>query len=77
MSASETCPYYSLSPELVEEIALLVYLRARDISSLALSCKHFHSIVAGSLDPPALLSVSAFRLHNLGGRLPGVTTNTQ
>ncbi len=36
-----------LSPELVEEIAL--YLRARDISSLALSCKRFHSVVAGSL----------------------------
>jgi len=37
----------SLSPELIEEIAL--YLRARDISSLALSSTRFHDIVNGSL----------------------------
>jgi hypothetical protein len=37
----------SLSPELIEEIAL--YLRARDISSLTLSCRRFHNIVHGSL----------------------------
>src|SRR6266576_949939 len=37
----------SLSPELIEGIALC--LRARDISSLALSCKRFHDIIAGSL----------------------------
>ena len=37
----------SLSPELIEQIAL--YLRARDISSLSLSCKRFHDIVRGSL----------------------------
>lgn len=37
----------SLSPELIEKIAL--HLRARDISSLALSCQRFHDIVVGSL----------------------------
>ena len=37
----------TLSPELIEEIAL--YLRARDISSLALSSRRFHDIVCGSL----------------------------
>ena len=37
----------SLSPELIEQIALC--LRARDISSLSLSCKRFHDIVRGSL----------------------------
>jgi hypothetical protein len=37
----------SLSPELIEGIALS--LRARDISSLALSCRRFHDIVVGSL----------------------------
>jgi hypothetical protein len=37
----------SLSPELFEEITL--YLRARDISSLALSSRRFHDIVNGSL----------------------------
>lgn len=37
----------SLSPELIEEIAL--YLRARDISSLRLSCRRFHNVVGGSL----------------------------
>ena len=37
----------TLSPELLEEIAL--YLRARDISSLALSSRRFHDIVCGSL----------------------------
>ncbi len=37
----------SLSPELIEEIAL--YLHARDISSLALSSTRFHDIVNGSL----------------------------
>ena len=36
-------PLYSLSPELIEEMAL--YLRARDISSLILSCRRFHNIV--------------------------------
>ena len=39
--------FLSLSPELIEEIAL--YLRARDISSLTLSCRRFHNIVRGSL----------------------------
>lgn len=43
MSSSLT----SLSPELIEEISL--YLRARDISSLALSCRRFHDIVIGSV----------------------------
>ncbi|KAF8488049.1 hypothetical protein F5888DRAFT_1879353 [Russula emetica] len=38
---------HTLSPELIEEIAL--YLRARDISSLALSSRQFHDIVNGSL----------------------------
>jgi hypothetical protein len=37
----------TLSPELIEEIAL--YLRSRDISSLALSNRRFHDIVVGSL----------------------------
>jgi F-box domain len=37
----------TLSPELIEEIAL--YLCARDISSLALSSRRFHDIVVGSL----------------------------
>ena len=39
--------FLSLSPELIEEISL--YLRARDISSLALSCRRFHDIICGSL----------------------------
>ncbi|KAF8493675.1 hypothetical protein F5888DRAFT_716730 [Russula emetica] len=38
---------HTLSPELMEEIAL--YLRARDTSSLALSSRQFHDIVNGSL----------------------------
>jgi F-box domain len=38
---------HTLSPELIEEIAL--YLRARDILSLALSSRGFHDIVNGSL----------------------------
>ncbi|KAF8489547.1 hypothetical protein F5888DRAFT_1161856 [Russula emetica] len=38
---------HTLSPELIEEIAL--YLRARDISSIALSSRLFHDIVNGSL----------------------------
>ena len=37
----------SLSPELIEEIAL--FLRARDISSLALSSRWFRDIVDGSV----------------------------
>ena len=37
----------TLSPELIEEIALR--LRARDISSLALSCTRLHDIVIGSV----------------------------
>jgi hypothetical protein len=37
----------TLSPELIEEIAL--YLCARDISSLALSSRRFHDIVFGAL----------------------------
>ena len=41
------CKTSLLSPELIEQIALC--LRARDISSLSLSCKRFHDIVRGSL----------------------------
>lgn len=37
----------SLSPELIEGIAL--FLPARDISSFSLTCKRFHDIVGGSL----------------------------
>ena len=53
-----TCPY-SLSPEPIEEIALC--LPARDISSLARSCKRFHDIVGGSL--PIAPSWQAYIIH--------------
>ena len=43
---SRNMPFLSLSPELIEEIAL--YLRARDIATLVLSCRRFHDIVEGS-----------------------------
>ena len=54
----KTCPY-SLTPELVKEIALC--LLARDISSLARPCKRFYDIVGGSL--PIALSWQANTIH--------------